>query len=47
MNLQRMAINFEFLSSTLNQLAHGRVKAINVDTDWVRAELKQKIEFLN
>jgi len=40
-------INFEFLSSALNQLGPWQGKAINVDTDWVRAELKQKIEFLD
>ena len=40
-------INFEFLSSALNQLGPWQGKAINVDTDWVRAELKQKIEVLD
>ena len=40
-------INFEFLSSALNQLGPWQGKAINVDTDWVRAELKQKIEGLD
>jgi hypothetical protein len=31
----------------LNQLSPWQGKAINVDTDWVRAELKQKIEVLD
>ena len=43
----KTAINFEFLSSALNQLGPWQGKAINVDTDWVRAELKQKIEVLD
>jgi predicted nucleotidyltransferase component of viral defense system len=43
----KTAINFDFLSSALNQLGPWQGKAINVDTDWVRAELKQKIEVLD